>query len=364
VSELGGTSALVVGGAGFVGGNLVREVLARDAAHVVVIDNLLSAERENIPDDARVGFIGGSIADDAVLAQLDDEFDHVFHLATYHGNQSSIADPLADHEHNLITTLKLFERLKDFGRVRKVVYAASGCTLAPHTYGDAEAVVEDGPVPLDLDSPYQISKVVGEFYSVYYHRQHELPTVRARFQNVYGPGEILGAGRWRGTPATVWRNVTPAFVYRALKGMPLQLENEGRASRDFIYVGDIVDGLLRCATAGEPGDVYNLASGVETSIRELAETINRLAGNDAAVELLPARDWDRSGHRFGSTEKARRELGFEARVPLEDGLTRTIDWMREHLSLIDACVQRHAHHMSGSAVGDGVEVESDQPVEA
>jgi UDP-glucose 4-epimerase len=361
---LGESSNLVVGGAGFVGGNLVRELLARDAGRVLVVDNLLSAERENIPDDPRVGFVEGSIADDAVLAGLDDELDYVFHLATYHGNQSSIANPLADHEHNLITTLKLFERLKGFGRLRKVVYAASGCTLAPHTYGEAEAVVEDGPVPLDLDSPYQISKVVGEFYSVYYHQQHQLPTVRARFQNVYGPGEILGAGRWRGTPATVWRNVTPAFVYRALKGMPLQLENEGLASRDFIYVGDIVEGLLLCATTGEPGDVYNLASGVETSIRELAETINRMAGNDAGVELLPARDWDRSGHRFGSTEKARRELGFEARVSLEDGLAGTIGWMREHLGLIDACVQRHARHMAGSAVSDGVEVEADQPVEA
>jgi len=345
VSELGGTSALVVGGAGFVGGNLVRELLSRDAARVLVIDNLLSAERENVPDDERVTFVEGSIADDGVLAQLEDEFDHVFHLATYHGNQSSIANPLADHEHNLITTLKLFERIKRLSRVRKVVYAASGCTLAPHTYGDAEAVVEDGPVPLDLDSPYQISKVVGEFYSVYYHQREGLPTVRARFQNVYGPGEILGAGRWRGTPATVWRNVTPTFIYRAMKGMPLELDNEGRASRDFIYVGDIVDGLLCCATAGEPGDVYNLASGVETSIRELAETINRMTENDAPVELLPARDWDRSGNRFGSTEKARRELGFEARVPLDDGLATTIDWMREHLGLIDACVQRHAEHM-------------------
>jgi nucleoside-diphosphate-sugar epimerase len=364
VSELGGTSALVVGGAGFVGGNLVRELLARDAERVLVVDNLLSAERENVPDDAPVVFVEGSIADDALLAGLDDDFDWVFHLATYHGNQSSIANPLEDHENNLVTTLKLFERIKDFSRLRKVVYAASGCTLAPHTYGEAEAVVEDGPVPLDLDSPYQISKVVGEFYSVYYHQRHDLPTVRARFQNVYGPGEILGAGRWRGTPATVWRNVTPAFVYRALKGMPLQLENEGLASRDFIYVGDIVEGLLRCATAGEPGDVYNLASGAETSIRELAETINRLAGNEAGVELLPARDWDRSGHRFGSTEKARRVLGFEARMPLEDGLSRTIDWMREHLDLIDACVERHARHMAASEMGNRVEVESDQPVEA
>jgi UDP-glucose 4-epimerase len=346
VSALGGTDALVVGGAGFVGGNLVRELLVRDAKRVLVVDNLLSAERENVPDDSRVEFVEGSIADDAVLSGIEEQFDHVFHLATYHGNQSSIADPLADHEHNLITTLKLFEHLKGFSRLHKVVYAASGCTLAPHTYGEAEAVEEDGPVPLDLDSPYQISKVVGEFYSVYYHRQHGLPTVRARFQNVYGPGEILGAGRWRGTPATVWRNVTPTFVYRALKGLPLQLDNEGRASRDFIYVGDIVEGLLRCATVGAPGDVYNLASGVETSIRDLAESINELCGNEADMELGPLREWDRSGHRFGSTEKARRELGFEARVPLDEGLEATVEWMRENLRLVDSCVRRHAGRMS------------------
>jgi nucleoside-diphosphate-sugar epimerase len=345
VSPLDGTTVLVVGGAGFVGGNLVRELLAREAARVLVVDNLLSAERENVPDDPRVDFVAGSIADDSVLDSLGDEFDYVFHLATYHGNQSSIADPLADHDNNLITTLKLFERLKGSSRLEKLVYAASGCTLAPHTYGDAEAVSEDGDVPLDLDSPYQISKVVGEFYAVYYHRSHGLPTVRARFQNVYGPGEILGAGQWRGTPATVWRNVTPAFVYRALRRLPLQLENEGLASRDFIYVGDIVEGLLRCATNGAPGDVYNLASGVETSIRELAETINRLAGNDAGVELLPAREWDRSGRRFGSTAKARAELGFEATVGLEEGLTRTVDWMRDNLELIDRCVRRHADRM-------------------
>jgi UDP-glucose 4-epimerase len=345
VSELGGTSALVVGGAGFVGANLARELLEFDVARVLVVDNLLSAERENVPEDERVKFVEGSIANDAVLAGIEDEFDHVFHLATYHGNQSSIADPLADHEHNLITTLKLFERLKGFSRLRRVVYAASGCTLAPHTYGEAEAVEEDGPVPLDLDSPYQISKVVGEFYSVYYHRLHGLPTVRARFQNVYGPGEILGAGRWRGTPATVWRNVTPTFVYRALKGLPLELDNEGRASRDFIYVGDIVEGLLLCATSGADGDVYNLASGVETTIRELAETVNELCGNEAGVQLGPAREWDRSGHRFGSPEKARRELGFEARLPLGEGLAATVEWTRANLDWIDSCIRRHADRM-------------------
>src|SRR5437899_2820953 len=151
-----GQRLLVVGGAGFVGSNLVRAALAQGCAGLVVVDNLLSAERENLPRDPRVDFLEGSIAADAVLARIADEFDYIFHLATYHGNQSSIADPLADHEHNLLTTLKLFERVKGFERLCKVVYAASGCTLAPHTYDKAKPVVEDGPVPLDLDSPYQI----------------------------------------------------------------------------------------------------------------------------------------------------------------------------------------------------------------
>lgn len=338
------TTVLVVGGAGFVGSNLVRSALALDASRVLVVDNLLSAERENLPSDPRVELIEASIADDGVLAGLRDEFDYVFHLATYHGNQSSIADPIADHENNLITTLKLFERIKSFDRVRKVVYSASGCTLAPHeVYDQAEPTTEDGPVPLDLDSPYQISKVVGEFYSVYYERQHGLPTVRARFQNVYGPGEVLGAGKWRGTPATVWRNVAPTFIYRSLKGLPLTLDDGGAASRDFIYVEDVARGLLACATKGVPGDVYNIASGEETTIRRLAELVLELTGSSSELELGPRRSWDHSVLRVGSPEKAARVLGFSAETGLEDGLRRTIDWTRENLAFVERCISKHAH---------------------
>jgi nucleoside-diphosphate-sugar epimerase len=342
------STALVVGGAGFVGSNLVLALLDRGADRVVVVDNLLSAERWNVPGDSRVEFREGSIADDRVLAALEDDYDWVFHLATYHGNQSSIVNPLEDHDNNLITTLKLYERAKDWKRLRKLVYSASGCTLAPHTYGEARATQEDGEVPIDLDSPYQISKVVGEFYSVYYQRMTGLPAVRARFQNVYGPREILGAGRWRGTPATVWRNVTPTFVYRALKGLPLTLDNGGIASRDFIFVGDVVEGLLACADRGVAGDVYNLASGVETPIGDLAASIVRLSESASELAIGPGRDWDRSGHRFGSTEKAERELGFRARTPLEDGLTKTIAWTRDNLAAIDECVGRHAAQLAAA----------------
>jgi UDP-glucose 4-epimerase len=340
-----GDRALVVGGAGFVGSNLVRRLLAEEIDEVVIVDNLLSAERDNVPADDRVRFVEGSIADPRVLDGLTDEFNYVWHLATYHGNQSSIANPLEDHENNLITTLRLLERWRDFKRTWRLVYAASGCVLAPHTFGDATPVEEDGDAPFDLDSPYQISKIVGEFYCVYYHKQHGVPTVRARFQNVYGPGEILGAGRWRGTSATVWRNVVPTFVYRALRGLPLQVDNGGIASRDFIFVEDIVKGLVACALRGAPGDVYNLASGQETTIAGLAQAVNRLAGGRSAIASTPGRLWDRAGRRVGSTRKSREELGFQAGTSLEEGLGRTIEWTQSNLDLIERAIAKHRDHL-------------------
>lgn len=348
MKEFAEQKILVVGGAGFVGSNLVRRLLQAAPAEVVIVDNLLSAERTNIPDTPAVTFIEGSITDDHVLRQLTNDIGYVFHLATYHGNQSSMHDPLADHENNILTTLKLYERIKDFDRLKRVVYSSAGCTVAEKTYDEAQATDEDAPVSLYLDSPYQISKIIGELYSNYYFAQHGLPVVKARFQNVYGPGEILGAGRWRGTPATVWRNVTPTFVYRGLKRLPLTVENDGIATRDFIYVEDIVRGLMLCATAGTPGAVYNLASGVETSIKELASLVNQQTNNPAAIEYLPPRSWDHSGKRFGSTEKSEKELGFKPAMELTEGVQRTIAWTRENLALIDTCIEKHREHLENT----------------
>jgi UDP-glucose 4-epimerase len=346
-SEFTDRAVLVVGGAGFVGSALVRRLLAEGTRRIVIVDNLLSADLSNVPEHAAVDLRLSSIADDRILAALPRDLDYAFHLACYHGNQSSIHDPFADHQNNALTSLKLFDWLANCRSIRKVVYAAAGCAVAQKTFGLATATAEDAPLSLFHDSPYSISKLIGEMYGNYYFTHCGLPFVTARFQNVYGPGEILGAGRWRGTPHTVWRNVIPTFIWRALHGETLPVENGGIASRDFIFVDDIVSGLAACAERGVPGEAYNLASGIETSIRDLAALVNELTGNPTPPALAPPRDWDHSGRRFGNPAKAREELGFTATTALRDGLGETITWTSANRETIRRCMLQHAHFVPG-----------------
>lgn len=340
-------NVLVVGGAGFVGSNLVRLLLAQGPRRLTIVDNFLSSDPVNVPGHPAVRLLAGSITNDAILQGLDGDLDYAYHLACYHGNQSSIHDPLADHANNTLTSLKLFNRLKDIKSLRKVVYAAAGCAVAEKTFDGASATTEAAPVSLFHDSPYSISKIVGEMYGNYFFTRHGLPFVKARFQNVYGPGEILGAGRWRGTPHTVWRNVTPTFIWKAMHGEALPVENGGIASRDFIFVEDMARGLMACALKGRPGEVYNLGSGAEVTIRQLAERINAMTGNRTPISLQPARDWDRSGQRFADTTKATEELGFVATTPHETGLKRTIDWTKGSRATIERCMAAHVHFVPG-----------------
>ena len=336
-----GTKILVVGGAGFVGSNLVHQILKQDIKQIIIVDNLLSSDVSNIPLDPRIKFVYGSITDDRILHELPSDLDFAFHLACFHGNQSSIADPFADHDNNTYTSLKLFDRLKDIKTLKKVVYAAAACAVAEKTYDLPTATTEDQPVTLYHDSPYSISKIIGELYGNYYFQQHKLPFVKARFSNVYGPREILGAGQWRGTVHTVWRNVTPTFIWRSLNGEALPLDNGGNASRDFIFVEDMARGLMACALKGAVGEVYNLATGMEISILELATLINEYTGNTTPLDLRPARDWDRSGKRFASTEKSKRDLGFTAQIHVREGIRRTVEWTKENAELIKRSIAKH-----------------------
>ena len=340
------SKVLIVGGAGFVGSNLIVELLNRKSvSELWVIDNLLSSDISNLPNDKRVNFLFGSVCDQKILDQIPENIDYIFHLACYHGNQSSIIDPLSDHENNTYTTLKLLEHIHKSDRIKKCVYSAAGCAVSKKTYDSPEATVEDAAVSLFHDSPYSISKLIGELYGNYYYRQHSVPFVKARFQNVYGPRELLGAGRWRGNRNTVWRNVIPTFIWKALNQESLPLDNGGNTSRDFIFVKDIVRGLIACALLGKPGESYNLASGKETSIHELAVMINDIAGNSSPLDLKPARAWDRSGRRYGDTRKTRDSLGFVADVDIADGLKETIIWTQSNRERILQIMQNHAYFL-------------------
>lgn len=346
--SLEGASVLVVGGAGFVGANLLLRLIESPVQRIVVVDNLISSIPDNVPNDPRISFYVGSIADPEVIARLDMRVDYAWHLACFHGNQSSIANPFDDLENGTLASLRLFDFLSRHTGVRKVVYAGAGCAAAVKTFDEPEATHEESPISLEQDSPYSISKLTGEMYGRYFHKQFNLPYVCARFQNVYGPGEILGAGNWRGTPATVWRNVVPTFIWKAIHGEVLSITGDGSATRDFVYVSDICRGLLACAVAGEPGRTYNLASGQQTAIRDLARTIIRLADSSSRIEVRDRRPWDTSGRRFGSTVRSEHELGFKSRVSIEEGLAYTIGWTREHELTISRCVSQHSDHMDNN----------------
>ena len=250
--------------------------------------------------------------------------------------------PRAQHAHDA----QALRALKDLPRLQKVVYASAGL----HGRGeDVRRRRGDAPRTrrsrCDLDSPYQISKIVGELYANYYFSRHGLPIVKARFQNVYGPGEVLGAGRWRGTPAHGLAQRHPdvrlqgaqgrgAAASRTAASRPATSSTSTTSSRGLI--------ALR-ASAATPGEVYNLASGVETSIRELAEPINELTGNPTPIELAPARDWDRSGQRYGDTGKARARARLRgARSALRDGPRADDRLDAREPRLIERCIARHA----------------------
>ncbi len=282
-----------------------------------MLDDFSSAYRWNVPKHPGLAVVAGSVTDDdAVKSAFRLKPSVVFHLAALFANQNSIENPERDLLVNGMGTLKVLQYSHLTG-VERVIYASSGCSV----YGHAPVPVVEDYSSLELDTPYQITKMVGECYCNFFKYYYDLQTVRCRFFNSFGPGEVPGA----------YRNVIPNFVYWALSGRPLPIMGDGKQTRDWTFVEDIVDGLLRAATLPEAvGEAFNLASGKETHVIDMAEAVLELTGGGAGIERIPMRKWDTKNRMLASIDKARATLGYEPRTDFHTGLERTVAWFRDN----------------------------------
>jgi len=331
--------SVVIGGAGFVGSWVVDAILKNPGAKITIIDNLISSEKWNISNDPRVTFIEASAAQLTSFEKINERVDFVYQLACFHGNQSSIALPLNDIENGLKTTLVTLEWVKRFCPNARVLYSGAGCAVAEKTWESPQPIKEIDYTSLWHDSPYSISKITGEMYCLFYAKQFDLDVIRVRFQNVFGPREILGAGIWRGTEHTIWRNVIPTFIWKALND--IDLEVFGRGSRDFVYVEDITNGICLATKNGKSTEVYNLATGQEIPIFQLANRIVTLTNSRSKVTLQERRKWDNSGRRFGDVQKSESAIGFQSIFSLDEGLYRTIEWTISNFDKIEKQIAQY-----------------------
>jgi len=318
--EINTTDVVITGGAGAIGSRLTRRLLQEGARSITVVDDLSSGYEWLLPQDERLQFIKADVCDLSRLA-IQAHQPLIFHLAGFFANQNSVDHPLDDLHTNGQGTLTALMWAREH-QARRFVYASAGCSIAGH--GIDAPIREDMPVSLYLDTPYQITKALGEFYCNYY--LSWVSTVRARFFNSYGPGEAPGA----------YRNAIPNFIWRALHDQPLIITGSGEETRDFIYVDDLVDGLIRCArTPAAHGEAFNLGTGIQTTIKALARIIIDASVSKSEIQFAPPRPWDKNPHRQADIGLARSVLGFNPSVKIQEGIERTVAWFRENYDKIE-----------------------------
>lgn len=314
-----GKRVLVTGGAGAVGSRLTRSLIELGAT-VIVLDDLSSAYEWNLPSDAAsLLFIKGDVASDIDIKRaFNEKPEVVFHLAAFFANQNSIDYPEKDLRTNGLGMLKMLEYSVLYGKLDRFVYSSSGCSI----YGESTNFpLKEDDISMNLGTPYQVTKMLGELYCNYFYKQYGLKVVKARFFNSFGPGEVPGQ----------YRNVIPNFIYWAMKGISLCITGTGQESRDFTYVGDIIDGLLRGGYVDEAvNEEFNFASGVEIKIADLADTVNQLTENKAPIKFLERRKWDTKPRLLGSYEKANKLIGYEPKTSFEQGIKNTVEWFKEN----------------------------------
>lgn len=306
--------ALVTGGAGAIGGRLVRRLL-KEGWEVDVVDDLSSGFSRSVPPEVKLRV--ASILDPGFLAALGtgDGYDLVVHLAALFANQNSVEHPEEDLAVNASGTLKILLALRDAPwreRLRRFVYSSSSCV-----YGSATGLMSEQSA-LRPETPYAISKLAGEQYARFFFEQYGLPCVSLRLFNSFGPGEFPGR----------YRNVVPNFVAAALAGRPLRITGTGLETRDFTFVEDLVEGFLRASLhPAAVGEVFNIGTGREVAIGDLARRIVAITNSKSEVELVGRRDWDKVARRCADISKARQVLEFSPEKDLDEGLRETAEWL-------------------------------------
>jgi nucleoside-diphosphate-sugar epimerase len=317
------STILITGGAGAIGGNLCRKLSSFAVKKVIILDNLSSSYEWNIPKADNVMFVNGDILDDAILKRVfKEQPEYVFHLAAHFANQNSVDNPEKDLMINGLGILKVLQYAQMIG-VKRFVYSSSGCGV----YGlESKMPFEEHDVSIHLHTPYQVTKLLGELYTNYFHNLYNLPIANARFFNSYGPGEVPGK----------YRNVIPNFFYWALNGQPLPITGDGTETRDWTYVGDIVNGLLAMGIREEAiGEAFNLGASKEQRVIDMANSVNMLAKNKAGIVYKERRDWDVKTRLLSCITKAEKKLDYKPTMKFEDGLKETHKWFVDNWDTIE-----------------------------
>jgi len=303
---------LVTGGAGFIGSHLTEELIRR-GEQVRVVDSLITGHRKNLAHLSGIDFREGDLADLAIARHAVEGIDYVLHQAAIPSVPRSVEDPITSNRANIDSTLNVLVAARDAG-VKRVVYAGSSSA-----YGNTPTLPKHESMPANPLSPYALQKLVGEQYMQMFTALYGLETVTIRYFNVFGP---------RQDPSSPYSGVISVFAKALLDNTAPTIYGDGEQTRDFTYIANVVDGVLRAVKApGASGQVINVATGSSISLNRLFRSMRDVVGSRIDVKYGPARHGDVKDSLADIT-RARTLLGYEPSVSLEAGLNKTIDWYR------------------------------------
>ena len=316
---------LVTGGAGFIGSNIVEE-LVRQGAQVRVIYNFATGKPENLKAFRdRIDFREIDICDLNALKEGVRGADYVLHQAAIPSVPKSVIDPISSHNADVTGTLHVLWAAKETG-VKRLVFAASSSA-----YGENPELPKREDMPIRAISPYGLMKYVGEEYCRLFTQLYGLETVSLRYFNVFGP---------RQDPSSQYSGVLSRFITAMLAGRPPVIFGDGEQSRDFTFVANVVQGnLLACHAAGVAGRMYNLACGQRVNLNQVVAQLNRILG----TKLEPIYEASRVGdikHSLADVSRAKAELKYTHSVEFEDGLRTTVDWYRQNADSFNSGIPR------------------------